>query len=227
MERMPNATAELTDTEAVDRVRSGDTDAYEVIMRRYNQRLFRVARAILRSDADAEDALQNAYVQAYLHLDQFEGSAAFPTWLTRIAIREALALRRARAARSMRREENPTMRSHSSTDDPEHDAIRSEMRAAIEHAVEKLPEPYRMVFVLREVQELSTAETADALEITEENVKIRLHRSRALLRRALYTRASGAVSKVYAFDGARCDRIVHRVLGTLERLKAKQRAESI
>ncbi len=215
---MPNAATELSDAEAVARVRAGDTAAYEVIMRRYNQRLFRVARAILRSDADAEDVLQNAYVQAYLHLDQFEGTAQFSTWLTRITIREAFAVRRNREARNARLEEQPMIRQQRSSDNPEHDAIRSEMRAVIEEAVEQLPETYRIVFVLRDVQELSTAETAEALEITEENVKIRLHRSRAILRRTLYAHAGGALSNVFSFDGARCDRIVQAVLGRVRLL---------
>jgi len=203
-----------SDAEVVERVRSGDTASYEILMRRYNQRLFRVARAIVGVDADAEDAVQNAYIQAYLHLDQFRGEAAFSTWLTRIAIRQALAIRRRDSERGGAVEANP-MREQTARENPEDTAMQKEIGTLIERAVERLPDQYRIVFVMREIENLSTAETAESLEISEENVKVRLHRSRAMLRRDLYEHAGSALSRAYAFDGKRCDRIVASVLDRL------------
>jgi RNA polymerase sigma-70 factor (ECF subfamily) len=206
--------ASVPDEEILERVRGGDTASYESIMRRYNQRLFRVARAILKSDTDAEDAVQNAYIQAYLHLGQFEGEAAFSTWLTRIAIREAyLLLRRSRLYASGDMES--MFDSSRSDEDPERDVLRFEMRTLIEQAANRLPLKYRLVFMLRDVEELSTAETARCLNISGKNVKVRLHRARAFLRRELYAAAGHTLKEVFAFDGIRCDRIVESVLSTL------------
>jgi len=204
----------VSDEEIVERVRSGDTASYESIMRRYNQRLFRVARAILKSDTDAEDAVQNAYVQAYMHLDQFEGDAAFSTWLTRIAIREACQLLR-RARHQTSGDLDSMMYNLRADDDPERDLLRFEMRALIEQATSRLPVKYRLVFMLREVEELSTAQTAACLNLTEKNVKVRLHRARAFLRQELFAAAGPAVKNVFGFDGVRCDRIVESVMARL------------
>ncbi len=206
--------ASVSDQEIVDRVRSGDTASYESIMRRYNQRLFRVARAILKSDTDAEDAVQSAYIQAYLHLQQFAGDAAFSTWLTRIAIREAcLLLRRSRLYAGR---EPDSMFDHArSGEDPERALLRFEMRTLIENAANRLPIKYRLVFMLRDVEELSTAETASCLNLTEKNVKVRLHRARAFMRRELYASAGPSLKDAFGFDGARCDRIVQRVFAAL------------
>jgi len=168
--------ATVPDEEILERVRCGDTASCESIMRRYNQRLFRVARAILKSDTDAEDAVQNAYIQAFLHLGQFQGDAAFSTWLTRIAIREAcLLLRRSRLYASG---DLDMFDSSRSGEDPERDVLRSEMRTLIEQAANRLPLKYRLVFMLRDVEELSTAETARCLNTSDKNVKVRLHRAR-------------------------------------------------
>lgn len=208
------ATMGCSDAEVVERVRSGDTASYEILMRRYNQRLFRIARAIVATDADAEDALQNAYLQAYLHLGQFRGEAAFSTWLTRIAIRQALALRR-RGPEEGLSGEVTTMRDTSAKENPEDNLMQKEIGALIERAVDRLPEQYRIVFVMREIENLTTAETAESLDISEENVKVRLHRSRAMLQRDLYEHAGSAVAKAFAFDGKRCDRIVAGVFGRI------------
>ena len=212
----------MTDAEVVDRVRAGETGLYELLMRRYNQRLFRIIRSVLTNDTEAEDVLQETWVRAYEHLGQFEGRASFATWAMRIAYHEALA--RARAGKRWTPVEDPEgdvmpeVNRRKSTETPEAQAIRGQLGRLLQSAVDALPETYRTVFMLREVEQLSTTETADSLGLSEEAVKTRLHRSRALLRRELQEQIGPAVAESYAFLGARCDRTVARVLeriGTL------------
>lgn len=207
-----------SDEEIVERIRAGEADLYELLMRRYNQRLYRVARAVLRDDAEAEDVAQDAWVRAFTHLDQFEGRARFSTWLTRIALHEAWARAR-RGARfesiDARSGEGAPMNVTSTGRDPERSASDRELASVLETAIEALPETYRSVFVLREIEDLSTSETAECLELREETVKTRLHRARGLLRRALLERVGEATAASYAFAGARCDRMVANVLGRI------------
>ena len=212
----------ISDDDVVSRVRAGETGLYEMLMRRYNQRLFRVIRSVVMNDDEAEDVLQEAWVRAYEHLDQFAGRASFSTWVTRIAFHEALA--RTRKNRRWTPLENPegeimaeAERRQTTAETPEMQAERSQLGRMLEAAVDGLPETYRSVFVLREVEQLSTTETAECLELSEEAVKTRLHRSRALLRRDLESRLGPAISEAYAFLGARCDRIVMRVLERIGR----------
>ena len=213
---------DLTDEEAVRRILAGETDLFEVIMRRYNQRLYRVARAILRNDGEAEDVIQDAYVRAYEHLDQFAGKAAFSTWLTRIAIHEALARKR----RNGRMEELETVQNKddrltilkSSAPDPEAQTAQSETRQLLAEAIESLPDDYRTIVVMRDVEEMNVAETASSLEVSEAVVKTRLHRAHAMLRKEIYARAQGRVTNLYPFLGARCDRIVTVVLERIHAL---------
>jgi len=207
----------ISDDEVVARVRRGETGLYELLMRRYNQRLFRVIRSVLTNDGEAEDVLQEAWVRAYEHLDQFEGRAGFTTWVTRIAYHEALA--RTRKSKRWTPLENPTgeimaeaEHRRTTSETPEMQAMRGQLGRMLQAAVDALPENYRTVFVLREVEQLSTSETAACLELSEEAVKTRLHRSRALLRRELENGVGPAVMEAYAFLGTRCDRIVARVL---------------
>jgi RNA polymerase sigma-70 factor (ECF subfamily) len=212
----------ISDDDVVSRVRAGETGLYEMLMRRYNQRLFRVIRSVVMNDDEAEDVLQEAWVRAYEHLDQFAGRASFSTWVTRIAFHEALA--RTRKNRRWTPLENPegeimaeAERRQTTAETPEMQAERSQLGRMLQAAVDALPETYRSVFVLREVEQLSTTETAECLELSEEAVKTRLHRSRALLRRDLESRLGPAISEAYAFLGARCDRIVMRVLERIGR----------
>jgi RNA polymerase sigma-70 factor (ECF subfamily) len=201
------------DQTLIARVLAGDTPAFSEIVRRYNQRMYRVVRAILRDEQEAEDAMQQAYLQAYAHLSQFAGRAAFSTWLTRIAIHEALARRRRRvedAAASSLDEE--TMPAPSPTHDPEELAYGAEVKGLLEASIDTLPESYRLVFVCRDVEGLSTADTAASLEIGQEAVKTRLHRARALLRRELYERAGAASANAFTFLGVRCDTMVQRIM---------------
>lgn len=211
----------ISDEEVVRRVRAGETGLFEVVMRRYNQRLYRVARAILRDDAEAEDVTQQAYVNAYRHLDQFAGRALFSTWLTKIAVHEALARARRRGRFDEKEAvddwDGDTMDALKSPGpDPERQAFAGELRALIESAIEALPEHYRAVFVMREVEGMSTAESAECLEITEETAKTRLHRARKLLRDTLYERAGIESAAAFSFEAPRCDRVVAAVLEQIE-----------
>ena len=215
------AQSELKDEEVVARVLSGETALFEILMRRYNQRLYRVSRVILRDDAEAEDVMQDAYVRAYEHLHQFAGKAAFSTWLTRIAIHEALARKRRRGrqeeldALPMNGESMSIMKS--SAPNPEDSTATSQARELLEQAIERLPENYRTVVVLREVEEMSVADTATSLGVTEAVVKTRLHRAHAMLRKELYARAKDRATDLYQFHAVRCDRVVKNVF---ERIQA-------
>ncbi len=221
-----------TDQEVVERVRAGDTALYEIIMRRYNQRLYRITYAILRNDGEAEDVIQDAYVRAYQHLDQFAGRAPFSIWLTRIAVHEAL--RRLRLRKRCQQFEDAehdeggfmnvggtsvSERTVADTSlDPEERASHAELRQLLEEAVLQLPDQYRTVIMLRDVEELSTAETAATLELSEENVKVRLHRGRAMMRDQLFARVGASGKSAFPFMGVRCDAVVAGVFARLREL---------
>lgn len=215
-----------TDQEVIERVKAGDTALYEIIMRRYNQRLYRVARAILRDNAEAEDVIQDAYVRAYQHLDQFAGRAPFSSWLTRIAVHEAL--RRVRWRNSNQQledtehDEEGSMSVVEPSLDPEQRASIGELRQLLEEAVLDLPDQYRAVIMLRDVEELSTAETAEALELTEQNVKVRLHRGRSMMRERLFARVGASGKNAFPFMGVPCDRVVFGVFARLRGLSPGQ-----
>ena len=216
----------LSDEEVVVRVLAGETGMFEVVMRRHNQRLYSVARAILRNDGEAEDVMQDAYVRAYEHLNQFAGRAKFSTWLTRIAVHEALARqRRGNRYQELKpmseREGDPMDRFASLTPNPEQQASNSEIRRLLEEAVDSLPDNYRTVFMLRDIEEMSTTDAADVLEITEENVKVRLHRARALLRKSLFARVGMEKKEVFNFHAIRCDRVVKNVFERIQKLSSK------
>ena len=207
-----------TDEEIVERVKQGESALYEILMRRYNQRLYRVAVSIVRDGAEAEDVMQDAYVRAYGHLDQFERRAPFSAWLTRIAVNEALARVRLRSLNKQFEGEDQEsgMKTVDTTLDPEQKAACSETAELLETAVLELPEQFRTVVMLRDVEEMSTKETAEVLELSEENVKIRLHRGHALMREWLLARVGSSGKRAFSFLGARCDRVVSRVLQRLQ-----------
>ena len=204
-----------TDEQISGRVLAGEVELYELIMRRYNQRLYRITRAILRNDAEAEDAMQAAYLRAYERLGQFEGRAPLSAWLTKIAVHEALARRnynqRTGELDAMFPSEADAVLK-SKDESPEQQASNAEMRDLLERAILALPSEYRTIVMMRDIEEMSTAETALALEITQENVKVRLHRARALLRKELYSRAGESRREAFPFMGERCDRVVRNVL---------------
>src|SRR5450432_1395899 len=207
----------IPDDEVVQRVRGGETALFEILMRRYNLRVYRVARAILRNDAEAEDVMQEAYVRAYRHLDQFAGKAKFSTWLTKIAVYEALGRIRQRG-RNEDLESLSETRLHTmtkltaGTPNPERQTYDRELKMVLEDAIDALPAGYRSVFVLRAVEGLSVAETAACLDVGAETVKTRLHRARASLRKEIHRRAGIVAADVFPFHLSRCDRVVAAVL---------------
>jgi len=216
----------VSDAEIVEGVRAGRVEMFELLMRRYNQRVYRLARAVLRSDHEAEDVAQEAWVRAWSHLDQWEGRASFSTWLCRIALHEAWARRR-RAGRVEPLEDGKGGdRSMNETAAPDSGAegnvYGSEVRSLLEAAVESLPENYRTVFVLRQMEELSTDETARCLEISADAVKVRLHRARAALQRELLQRAGPGIRDAFPFLGARCDRMVATVMGKIVSMRSER-----
>ena len=207
---------QLSDEEVVRRVVAGDAAMFEILMRRHNQRIYRAVRAVMRSDDEVEDVMQQAYINAYEHLGQFAGNAQFSTWLTRIAVNEALR-RRKRAHTIGEGDDSVTI---SLVEDegpgPEEQASTAELRGLLEREVAALPESYRLVIMLRDVEGLSTAETATTLGVSEDVVKTRLHRGRTMLRDKLYQRAGVTLQTLFTFGNARCDRVVAFVMASID-----------
>jgi RNA polymerase sigma-70 factor (ECF subfamily) len=211
------------DDSLVRDVRRGSPTAFGAMMRRYNRRLYRTARAILKDDSLAEDALQEAYLAAFRHMDEFRGDAALGTWLTRIVVNQALqALRRTRRDRVVVPfEESDAQHEALNVADspdtgPENMLLRAQTRRLIERNIDALPEGYRTVFVLREVEDLTVEETAAALDIPAATVRTRLFRAKARLRESLAQQMDVATQDAFGFDGERCDRIVRTVLDRIE-----------
>jgi RNA polymerase sigma-70 factor (ECF subfamily) len=205
--------SELEDETVLNRVRRGETDLFEVVMRRYNRRVYRVVRAIVRDDDEASDVTQEAHVNAFMHLRDFSGRARFSTWLTRIAVHEALArVRRRSRLESLDDTDSEDVLMTSSSPGPEDRASNGELRVLLERAVDSLPEVFRTTFVLRSIENLSVAETAEILGVPEDTVKTRHYRARERLQSWLSHRVGGALPVLFDFDGERCDRVVTNVL---------------
>lgn len=211
-----------TDEEIVALVLGGDLASFEHLMRRYNQRIFRTVRSMLGDDDEAEDIVQEAYVQAYEHLAQFAGRAKFSTWLTKIAIHAALARRR-RLARveivDLGDPESSSMSPYIEGQRAEREASMKELGPILTEAVDALPDELRTVFAMRMIEDFDTEETAACLDLTTENVKVRLHRARALLRKRVDRTLGVEVRELYQFGGSRCDRIVRNVLARLTKTR--------
>ncbi len=201
----------LPDNQLVQRVLAGETACFEILVHRHSQRVYRAARAILRDDEDAADVVQETFVRAYRKLGQFAGRAKFSTWLTKIAVYEARARRRRTQARaSTPREPSATREAGSQRDsgfDPERGVLVREVRVLLEAAIEDLPDHYRTVFVMRVVEEMSTGETAEILSLTQDVVKTRLRRARALLREKLHAAVGPVGREAFRFAGERCQRM--------------------
>jgi RNA polymerase sigma-70 factor (ECF subfamily) len=210
--------AEQDDAEVIRQVLQGNTAMFELLMRRYNERVYRAARAIVRDEQETEDVMQQAYVNAFMHLRQYNGSAQFSTWLTRIAINESLARVRRRGRYEVFDEEvsnvEPFM-SRSASENPERQAFTGELRELLEWAIDTLPDGMREVFVLRDVEGLSTSEAAECLGVTEDVVKTRLSRGRAALRLVLLERTGATAPEAFRFYRPRCDRVVAQVLARI------------
>jgi RNA polymerase sigma factor (sigma-70 family) len=217
-------TAADDDLALAQRAGSGDRAAFEQVMRRYNRRLFRLARATLRDDAEAEDALQDAYIAAFRNLHKYKGNAALSTWLSRLVLNECLGRLRRTARRnniapifsppdyaSLEQMATSTMES------PDGTTMRAQLKSLLERKIDALPESFRVVFVLRAIEELSVEETAACLELSEATVRTRHFRARSLLRESLASEMDLAERDVFEFGGMHCDRIVAAVLARLER----------
>lgn len=223
---MPNQSASpaspADDSELIARLTGGDHAAFESLMRRHNGRLFRVARAILKDDAAAEDALQEAYLDAYRHIGDFRGAARAGTWLTRIVINQApMRVRKDRRHRVVvpfgERQHNggppaENVMIDEKTESPATATLRAEVRRILERAIDDLPMSFRTVFVMRDVEDMTVQETAECLSIPAATVRTRLFRARALMREALAREMDAATVDVFGFAGERCDRIVAAVL---------------
>jgi RNA polymerase sigma-70 factor (ECF subfamily) len=198
----------LSDAELVTRIRAGELALFELLMRRFNRRLFLIARSILLSNDEAEDAVQEAYVRGWRRLNEFRGPDGLGAWFARIVTNEALMMLRKRNGKDMMdlAEVSETLIDHATA--PEHEAETMQLRTLLEHAIDRLPQPFRTTYVLREVEQLSVAETAACLDIDPATVKTRIHRARKLLRRHLSQVLSDGVTEAYPFAGTRCDRIV-------------------
>jgi RNA polymerase sigma-70 factor (ECF subfamily) len=215
----------MDDEQLVRLVRAGTPGAFRTIMQRHNRRLYRVARGILGDDTEAEDVVQESWMRAFQSLASWRAESAFTTWLTRIVINEALGRKRKRRPTvevsdlDLIDEQGearvlifPGIRPG---DDPEVDASRAEVRRLRENAIDDLPDSFRVVFVMREVEQMSVEETASQLDIPPETVKTRLHRARRRLREALQERLGSVLQDTYSFDGNRCERMTEAVLQRL------------
>ncbi|HEY3927905.1 MAG TPA: RNA polymerase sigma factor [Candidatus Koribacter sp.] len=209
--------SEWSDEQIIERVLAGDTPAYELLMRRYNQRIYRLIRSILRDDAESEDVMQEAYFSAFRHLQQFEGRSTFSTWIGYIAVNEALA----HLAKGNRMEYKdlsdpanvPEVADRAPS--PESQSASQEAQRLLERAILTLPVRYRSVIMMHDVEDLSTADTASILELSEQTVRVRLHRARALVRRKLFAMAGATSTSAFQFQAPRCDRVVSAVLARL------------
>lgn len=208
------------EAELIARAAAGDGAAFEAIMRRHNQLLFRTARSVVRNDSEAEDVVQEAYLRAWRALGTYRAESKLSTWLVRITTNEALGRLRRKSAQIIPLEaamasQEPEIRAaltEAPARSPERSAMRAQMRKLMEARIDLLPEIFRTVFILRAIEEMSVADVADALDIPEATVRTRFFRARSLLRESLAQEMEAGLSEAFAFDGARCDRIVAGVL---------------
>lgn len=220
---------DVPDSGLIELTLGGETAAFEAIMRRNNRRLFRIARGILGVDADAEDALQESYVNAYLNLSRFEGRSRLSTWLSRMVVNEALGqIRRRKPIVTASLDERPGQLEQDNVVNlygdenprPDEHVSRDQLRKMIENAVDRLPETFRTVFLLREVEGMTVSEIAETLDVPEATVKTRNFRARKLLRMEMEQRLEPAVREAFLFLGERCDRVVARVFERLQEIGA-------
>lgn len=205
-----------SDEEIVARIVSGEKELYELLIRKHNQRLFRIGRSIIDDDDEVEDIMQTAYLNGYLNLAGFKNKSSFITWLTRILINECLLHKKQRLKLEKIVRERQDLNYHTQT--PLADLMNTELKTILEKSIACLPEKYRLVFVMREIEEMSTQETMDTLNLSESNVKVRLNRAKEMLRDVLsvHYKSSG----VFEFHLLRCDRIVNHVMSQINNSSA-------
>ncbi|MGH6761959.1 MAG: RNA polymerase sigma factor [Phyllobacterium sp.] len=213
-----------SETELVALARNGEEGAVRLLIQRNNRRLFKMARALLKNDAEAEDVVQETYVRAFTKLAMFRGDSSFSTWLTRIALNDALGRLRKRPVAMLELDDIENQNNGAELlmfptspvqENPECGTDRAQVRRLLESIIDDLPEPFRLVVVLRDIEDLSTEETADFLQIKKQTVKTRLHRARQLMRAALDEKMSSAFDDIFPFGGARCNALAERVLQRL------------
>jgi RNA polymerase sigma-70 factor, ECF subfamily len=216
------AAAKLDEAELVERARARDGNAFRAIMQSYNRRLYRIARSILRNDSEAEDAVQEAYVRAFTHLNSFRGDASLATWLSRITMNEALGRLRSRrpmvdlaACETQGPDAEIIQFPHAARSDPERTMAQRELLQLVEQATDNLPEVYRTVFITRVIEGMSVEETAELLGIRPETVKTRLHRARRLVREQLDKQIGPILMDAFPFAGKRCERVTVSVMKRL------------
>jgi len=220
---LQHAPSASDDGELVRRALARDGTAFRTIMERYNRRLYRIARGILRNDSEAEDVVQEAYVSAFAHLESFRGDSSLATWLSRITINEALGrMRRERPAvdlavvETQRREAQIIQFPQTGTStDPERTMAQRQILELVERATDNLPEPFRIVFVTRVIEGMSVEETAELLGLRPETVKTRLHRARRLVREQLDKQIGPVLMDAFPFAGRRCQRVTEAVMRRL------------
>ncbi len=206
----------LSDDELIERIVGGDTPVFELLMRRHNQRLYRLARSVVRSDDQAEEVLQETYLRAYANLAQFEGRSSVATWLSRIAFHEALRhKRRARRARTAEGFDLDSLQMNDTSSEGVNPLVREELRASLKNALDALPTSMRAIVTLRLVEGLSTRETAESLRLTQASVKVGLHRARRLLSDLIEEQAIPQLREELTFGNERCDRMVRKVFARL------------
>lgn len=216
--KLSDLPGKMPDSLVIKRVLSGEKELFEILMRRYNQTLYRVIRSYLKDDADAEDAMQEAYLKAYDKLQQFKGNSAFSTWLIRIGINEALLrIRSLKKTKSLYDTEEDGIQTEkvlqipdSTQMNPEKKIINKELTTLIEQSIDQLPPKYRTIYMLKEVEGMDNEQIAQCLDITPGNVKVRLHRAKELLKNAIYERSTD--TEIFEFGTSRCDRIVNTVM---------------
>jgi RNA polymerase sigma factor (sigma-70 family) len=210
----------LDDNVIVSRIINGEKELFEIILRRYNQKLYRVIRSYLRAPEDIQDAMQDTYLKAFDKLQQFHGDSAFSTWLIRIGINEALQrIKKSKVAEFQGTHESIDKKTSQLPADkqmnPEHSAIMLETKKLLESAIDELPEKYRAIYVMREIEDMNNAEIALCLGLTESNVKVRHHRSKNLMKEALLNLS--ADNEIFEFGNARCNAMVTIVMSDLNR----------
>ena len=208
----------FSDNDIVKKVLSGEKALFEVIMRRYNQTLFRIIRSYIAYDDAIDDILQETYLKAYVKLDQFRGTSSFSTWLIRIAINETLMRLRSNAGKQrflshLTKESSMKEMPHIHDGHPEKKIIQNEMRVILEKAIDNLPEKYRIIYVMKEIEDIDPHAIAESLQITENNVQVRLHRAKGMLKEALYNLSSK--TDIFTFGNSSCDKLVEYVMGRI------------
>jgi RNA polymerase sigma factor (sigma-70 family) len=206
---------EIKDSKIIEDILKGDKQKYALLMRKYNQRLYRIGKGYLKDEAEIEDVMQEAYIKGYQSLSKFENRSEFATWITRILINECLQRlkKKTRATLIDNNEENNEIMNLTDKTNPEKESLNKELKRHLEETIAQLPEKYRSIFIMREIEKMSIAETCDALDITESNVKIRLTRAKEMLRNSLMT--TYPTGALYEFNLVRCDRIAANVLSRI------------